>query len=172
MIREITGIGEGNGPFIAFHDGFAGIERWAGYLGGADRIALDQHPYFAFGSSAVEAPDVFAARACDRFMATNTRYVDPSGHFTKVDANPGNRPPSSVRGFGVTVAGEWSNGINSCGLYLNGFLGSSDYAGDCLDWEDSSRWTRETKDGLRSFTLASMDGLRDFFFWTWKVRFE
>lgn len=44
MIRGITGIGEGKGPFIAIHDGFdgpgAGHLAWAGYLAGADRIAV------------------------------------------------------------------------------------------------------------------------------------
>lgn len=73
MIRNITGVGEGNGPFIAFHDGFAGLSRWGGFLSGADRIALDQHPYFAFSSSAIDPPSVFARRACERFGPTNTR---------------------------------------------------------------------------------------------------
>ena len=39
-IRGITGIGEGNGPMIAMHDGFAGVSNWAGFLAGSDRIAL------------------------------------------------------------------------------------------------------------------------------------
>lgn len=47
MIRDITGIGEGHGPFITIHDGFEPT-IWAGFLAGSDRIALDTHPYFAF----------------------------------------------------------------------------------------------------------------------------
>ena len=40
MIRDITGVGEGKGPVIAFHDGFDGYPQWAGFLHGADRIAI------------------------------------------------------------------------------------------------------------------------------------
>ena len=43
-IRGITGIGEGNGPMIAMHDGFAGVSNWAGFLAGSDRIALGTPP--------------------------------------------------------------------------------------------------------------------------------
>lgn len=50
MIRGITGFGAGNGPIIAIHEGFAGIADWNGFLSGADRLALDQHPYLAFGT--------------------------------------------------------------------------------------------------------------------------
>lgn len=45
MVREITGFGEGNGPFLSFHDGFIGIGQWYDFLPGADRLAVDQHPY-------------------------------------------------------------------------------------------------------------------------------
>ena len=50
MIRDITGTGEGNGPIIAIHDGFAGVGSWAGFLAGADRLALGEpssHPFSA-----------------------------------------------------------------------------------------------------------------------------
>jgi len=43
------------------------------------------------------------------------------------------------------------------------------YGGNCADWQDASGWTAGTKAGLLSFALASMDALRDYFFWTWKV---
>ena len=42
MIRSITGLGAGNGPVIALHDGFAGVSSWAGFLAGADRVALGE----------------------------------------------------------------------------------------------------------------------------------
>lgn len=41
MIREITGFGEGNGPFISMHDGFQSFSDWVNFLPGADRVALD-----------------------------------------------------------------------------------------------------------------------------------
>lgn len=44
MMRDITGIGEGNGPFMVIHDGFGGTGGghlgWTGYLAGADRLGL------------------------------------------------------------------------------------------------------------------------------------
>ena len=44
-IRAITGMGEGNGPILSIHDGFLGSAAWYGAFPGADRLALDQHPY-------------------------------------------------------------------------------------------------------------------------------
>lgn len=40
MIRSITGLGEGNGPFIVIHDGFDSLGSWANFLQGSDRIAI------------------------------------------------------------------------------------------------------------------------------------
>ena len=52
MIRGITGVGEGKGPYIVIHDGFQGLDVWPGFMTGADRLALDMHPYLAFGGGA------------------------------------------------------------------------------------------------------------------------
>ena len=40
MVRDITGTGDGNGPMLTIHDGFTGTSNWAGFLSGADRLAL------------------------------------------------------------------------------------------------------------------------------------
>ncbi|KAG6840682.1 hypothetical protein C0991_005143, partial [Blastosporella zonata] len=56
MIRSITGYGEGNGPYISIHDGFAGLAAWGGFLKGSDRINLDVHPYLAFDGSSATSP--------------------------------------------------------------------------------------------------------------------
>lgn len=40
MIRNITGVGEGHGPYIAIHDGFQGTGAWADFLQGSDRVLL------------------------------------------------------------------------------------------------------------------------------------
>jgi glucan 1,3-beta-glucosidase len=45
IIREVTGIGEGNGAMLSMHDGFLGMTSWFGFMTGADRLALDQHSY-------------------------------------------------------------------------------------------------------------------------------
>jgi hypothetical protein len=84
MIRGITGVGEGKGPFISVHDGFLGPAVWAGFLNGADRIAIDTHPYFAFaGGPATDPIDTgtgadaggkWPAAACSNWAASmNTR---------------------------------------------------------------------------------------------------
>lgn len=56
MMRNITGLGEGNGPYIAIHDGFAGAAEWANFLPNSDRIALDIHPYIAFDGQSNTSP--------------------------------------------------------------------------------------------------------------------
>jgi hypothetical protein len=86
MMREITGFGAGNGPYIMMHDSFQGLAGLAGFTDGADRIGGDVHPYFAFNGDASPAtidsgtgPDAgngWALRACTRFATMmNDRYV-------------------------------------------------------------------------------------------------
>ncbi|KAF8058540.1 glycoside hydrolase family 5 protein [Lyophyllum atratum] len=159
MIRGITGFGEGNGPYISIHDGFGGLSSWADFLPGSDRIALDTHPYMSFDGSTSTSPidtgtgddagGVWPKQACSRWAAGVN---------------------SSRSNFGVTVAGEFSNGFNDCGLFLKGVAGrGTTYGGNCADWQDSSKWSAATKAGLQKFAEASMDALGDWFFWTWKV---
>jgi hypothetical protein len=79
MIRGITGYGTGHGPYIAIHDGFAGMAQWANFLPDSDRIALDVHPYLAFTGSTqatVIAADgsPFAAQACGWGSDMYSRY--------------------------------------------------------------------------------------------------
>lgn len=50
MIRSITGVGEGNGPFITIHDGFQSLGSWSGFLQGSDRIAIGK-PRVTFDNS-------------------------------------------------------------------------------------------------------------------------
>jgi glucan 1,3-beta-glucosidase len=45
IVREITGLGEGNGAMVSVHDGFLGVTQWYDFLRGADRLQLDQHTY-------------------------------------------------------------------------------------------------------------------------------
>ncbi|KAF9471389.1 glycoside hydrolase family 5 protein [Pholiota conissans] len=157
MIRGITGIGEG--AFISIHEGFLNLAPWAGFMSGSDRIALDMHPYFAFSGDASTDPintgtganagGSWPGAACDRWtQSMNT----------------------SRTAFGVTLAGEWSNSWMDCGLFLTGVNAKGhSYGGDCADWEDSTNWNAGTKAGIQAFAEASMDALRDWFFWTWKI---
>ncbi|CAA7260371.1 unnamed protein product [Cyclocybe aegerita] len=157
MIRGITGVGEGKGPFISLHDGFQGLERWSGFLEGGDRIAIDRHPYFAFSGGPATSP-----------IDTGTGPT-AGGTWVQAACQWGASMNASRNAFGVTLGGEWSNGFNDCGLFLTGVGGRQSYGGDCADWQDSSNWTAGTKAGLMRFTSATMDALGDWFFWTWKI---
>ncbi|KAJ7205857.1 glycoside hydrolase superfamily [Mycena haematopus] len=150
LVRNITGYGAGNGAYISLHDGFGSISEWSGFLPGSDRLALDTHPYFAFSGAPNDAPiatsedpgsagGIWPAQACDAW----------GPRLTKGDRTD----------FGVTVAGEFSNGYNDCGLYLTGVNGSQSYGGDCSLWEDASTWNSSVKAGVMQYALASMDAL-------------
>ncbi|KAJ7929518.1 glycoside hydrolase [Mycena leptocephala] len=159
MIRGITGTGEGNGPFISIHDGFNGTAAWAGFLPGSDRIILDTHPYFAFDQQPNDAP-----------IATSEDPASAGGIWPHQACSAwGPAINTSQTAFGMTLAGEFSNGYNDCGLYLTGVNGSTHYGGDCSLWEDSSTWNATVKAGVKQFALASMDAMQNWFFWTWKI---
>ncbi|KAH8832309.1 hypothetical protein DL96DRAFT_1551508 [Flagelloscypha sp. PMI_526] len=74
--------------------------------------------------------------------------------------------------FGVTVGGEFSAAIklfySDCGLWLNG-ISSVQTNPNCDYWDDSAAYNSSTVVGLEAVILATLDGLQDFFFWTWKI---
>ncbi|KAF5316968.1 hypothetical protein D9611_003607 [Ephemerocybe angulata] len=158
VMRDITGFGEGKGPYMVIHDSFQGLDSLAGFTDGADRIGGDVHPYFAF-SGAGDSPTIdsgtgagagngWPLRACNRFASMMN---------------------DSRKALGVSVAGEFSNAFNDCGLYLRGVNGQTDYAGDCGPWNDYASWSEGIKAGIKVFAGAQMDNLGDWFFWTWKI---
>jgi glucan 1,3-beta-glucosidase len=160
MIRNITGVGEG--AYISVHDGFQGTDIWKDFLPGADRFMMDQHPYLAFGGAG----------------AMTAQFVNGTGHGaggpypTNACQSWGTGITASQKQFGVTVAGEFSNGWNDCGLFLHGAdQGQVTFPGDCSQWQSEYvNWGPDVKDGLMNFATASMDTLENWFFWTWKVR--
>ncbi|KZP22688.1 glycoside hydrolase family 5 protein [Athelia psychrophila] len=142
MMRNITGVGAGKGPYMSVHDGFQGVATWAGFMPGSDRVILDSHPYTAFYGSS------------EATIASGTNPASAGGTWPKTACTKwGNGFNASRSSFGVTIAGEMSAGFNDCGLFLPG---------------DSGNWSSATKAGVMQFTLASMDALQDYFFWTWK----
>ncbi|KIM22994.1 glycoside hydrolase family 5 protein, partial [Serendipita vermifera MAFF 305830] len=149
VIRNVTGIGEGKGPMISFHDGFLDFTTWNTFMTGADRIALDTHPYFAFDGPNVAPLAEFLPRPCSRWAANiNT----------------------TQNTFGVITAGEWSVAVNDCGLFVTGVGAPVAYGGgDCTQWTNYETWDQATKDSLKTFALATMDALQNWFFWTWKI---
>lgn len=158
VIRTAGGSGQGNGPVISLHESFFGLGDWVGFLAGADRLALDSHPYLVFGSFPAGNPSDFAATPC---------------------GNWGDLFGSSMSSFGITAAGEWSHAINDCGLYVNAvgrgtryegtFPGTTTRLGDCARWNDYSTWDASIKSGLRDLSASTMDALGDWFFWTWRI---
>ncbi|KAJ6449848.1 glycoside hydrolase family 5 protein [Mycena sanguinolenta] len=165
MIRGITGVGEGHGPFISIHDGFQGVSGWAGFLTGSDRIILDTHPYFAFDGAPNDSPI-----ATGLGTGAGGDGVAPGGIWPKqaCDSWAGSLNTSRIQ-FGVTVAGEFSNGYNDCGLYLVGVNSTTHFGGDCTLFMDASTWNDTLKAGVKEFAMASMDATQDWFFWTWKI---
>jgi len=159
MVREITGIGEGNGPMLTIHDGFIGIRSWYSFLPGADRISLDQHPYMIFGDQQQGTLSDIARRPCSMWAAQTMN--------------------TSLQ-YGFNSAGEWSAAPNDCGQWVNSVGGGSRYdgthadylgrgVGSCDYWNDWTQWNQTTKDDMLTLVSASMDALQNFFFWTWKI---
>lgn len=75
--------------------------------------------------------------------------------------------------YGMTAAGEFSNAINDCGLFLNGvnkgarydgtfayYTGANAGAGACVEWMDVARWSTSTKAALKQVALSSMDAMQ------------
>ncbi|KAH9965457.1 glycoside hydrolase [Russula dissimulans] len=157
MIRGITGIGAGNGPYIAIHDSFAGLSQWANVLPDSDRMILDTHPYFAFGGSTNTDP-----------LTTDDGSGEPGGIWPKQACGWAGDMVTSQTAFGVTMSGEFSSAINECGLYVLG-VGQDTTSGVCAPYIQWQTWPAAWKTGLLDFTLASMDSLQNWFFWTWKI---
>jgi len=68
----------------------------------------------------------------------------------------------------VTISGEFSAGFNPCGLYVLG-VGQDTETGTCAPYVQWNTWSANFKAGVLDFTLASMDSLQNWFFWTWKI---
>ncbi|WVQ79932.1 hypothetical protein IAT38_002033 [Cryptococcus sp. DSM 104549] len=159
MIREITGVGEGNGAYLGIHDGFLGISSWYDFLPGADRLLLDHHDYMVFQDQQTGTLDELKKLPCQWWgKSTNTT--------------------SST--YGPNVAGEWSAAWNDCGQWLNKVGGGQRYdgtfagyegkaVGSCDYWNDYTQWNQSTVDAVQHFVLSSMDAFQNYFFWTWKI---
>ncbi|KAJ6547044.1 glycoside hydrolase family 5 protein [Mycena capillaripes] len=160
-VRAASGIGQGNGPLVSFHDGFIGLDQWGGYLPNADRVSLDDHPYLCFSNQKTDPITTYGDTPCNSW---------------------GGNINNTMQNFGFIVAGEFSNAVTDCGLYVNGVGQGVRYEGtynqqgpwpdlgNCAtDWLDYPNWDNTTKNAYKTFAKASMDALQNWFFWTWKV---
>ncbi|KAL0947441.1 hypothetical protein HGRIS_013549 [Hohenbuehelia grisea] len=159
IVRTASGVGEGKGPIISFHDGFSPRGDWAGFIPNADRIALDSHPYIAFNGQSDSPMSSYANVPCRNWGASFN---------------------ASMGEFGLTTAGEWSNAVTDCGLFLNGVgdgvryegthsASGSPRVGSCERWTDWAKYSTSMKRDIMQFTMASMDAFQNYFFWTWKI---
>lgn len=72
--------------------------------------------------------------------------------------------------FGLTAAGEFSNAVTDCGLYVNGvnlgtryegtYPGNPSRVGSCDPWIDWQTWDQSMKDSIKAFAMSSMDALQ------------
>ncbi|KZT27908.1 glycoside hydrolase family 5 protein [Neolentinus lepideus HHB14362 ss-1] len=156
-VRLASGTGTGNGPMISYHDGFLPVNQWAGFMPGADRIALDDHPYICFAGQSAAPMSSYNNTPCVAW---------------------GSNMNTSMSAFGLTAAGEWSNAVTDCGKWLNGVGEGARYdgsypgstaVGTCDTWTDWPAWDDDMKSAIKQFALASMDALQNWFFWTWKI---
>jgi hypothetical protein len=150
IVRTASGTGAGSGPFISYHEGFKGLPAWAGFFPQADRTSLDIHPYLCFQGQSAAGYDQRANDPCTAW---------------------GSAQNDSMGAFGLTSAGEWSNALNDCGLWVNGVnLGTryegtyaadpSPRIGSCDPWTDWTQWNDTMKQDIQQFAMASMDALQ------------
>ncbi|SJL04662.1 uncharacterized protein ARMOST_08030 [Armillaria ostoyae] len=158
IVRNAGGVGEGKGPWVGFHDAFFSRTEWSGFLPDADRITLDSHPYMCFNDQSNAAMSTYATTPCSSW---------------------GSLVNGSMSDFGLANAGEFSLAVTDCGKYLNGvnlgtryegnYTGFTTSVGSCTEWIDWKSWDADMKSAMKQFSLASMDALQNWFFWTWKI---
>ncbi|UZJ56084.1 hypothetical protein CBS101457_005404 [Exobasidium rhododendri] len=158
IVRNTTGLGQGNGPMIFIHDGFMGLSQYSGFMQGADRVGWDLHPYICF-SGPFGGRDALVTAACNSFQANEEQGLTQ---------------------FGVTIAGEWSLANNDCGLFLNGPFqgvrydgsytsGGFNKTGSCAPFDDWQSYNASTKQLMRDGANAQFAAFQNSFFWTWKI---
>ncbi|GAA94045.1 glycoside hydrolase family 5 protein [Mixia osmundae IAM 14324] len=161
IIRDITGVGMGNGPIISMHDGFQSPTLWYDFLTGADRLAVDSHTYMCFGTPNNNAMPVNVMTPCNGWSGNTT-----------------------MNSYGFAYIGEWSLAVVDCGQYVNGVNQGSRYSGtysaaggtnvvaqvygDCDAFTMSANWTPLFKAYMTQLALTTMDVGGNTFFWTWK----
>lgn len=150
VVRNAGGTGEGNGPWVSIHDGFFSRDRWVDVLPNADRLALDSHPYMCFGGQSNARMSTYRTTPCENWGAVVN---------------------NSMGAFGLTTAGEFSNAVTDCGLWLNGVnlgtryegtytAGNWPRVGDCVTWTDWTQYDQQMKTDIKNFALSSMDALQ------------
>lgn len=132
------------------HNGFFDLSKWSDFLVNSDRITIDSHPYLCFGGQSSAPMSTYANTPCSTWGASFN---------------------NSMQNFGLTNAGEFSNAVTDCGLYLNGVNQGTRYEGDyfsgtwprigsCDQWTEWQNYSDATKQDIKTFAMASMDALQ------------
>lgn len=187
--RNLTGVGEGNGPILSVFEGFEGADKWYGFAQGGDgtgpdRMMLDVHQYTIFQMPQDTSPVMEIANKGCEWWYDSTR-------------NTTNR-------FGLYNTGEWSLAWNecvdplsssvcawdfranlmtldSCGQWVNEVDGGTRWEGthkdnpdgivygSCEEWMRPEQWNSTIIAALKNTYLAGVDALQSNFFWTWNI---
>jgi glucan 1,3-beta-glucosidase len=156
-----------------FSESMRGLSAWEGELPGyGDSLAVDVHQYTLFDNA------LLGLKHVDRISFACKNYKD--------------QVSQSMRGFGPTMAGEWSQADTDCTKYLNGVGMGARWEGKfdngdggkvacpTLDGQcsctvpnaDPSTWTPDYKLFLKTFAEAQMSAFESswgWFYWTWKT---
>ncbi|CAG8563170.1 7858_t:CDS:2 [Ambispora gerdemannii] len=158
IIRDITGTGNDFTPWLVYHDGFAGLSSWKGFMKGYERVILETHSYLIFDPILIMLPKT-------------TQLVFPCVAWVKALAQ------SNVD-FGLTITGEWTISTDDCAIYLNGVQEVSKYEGKCPNCtcagaNDYKNWSAEKKEFYTQFASAQIEAFESngggWFYWTWKT---
>lgn len=152
-VRAASGVGKG--PVISIFDQYSyQVPDWSTlkFLDGADRLALEVHPYFAFGGQeAGVQPDGLIDGACKYGSVYNRTWNT----------------------YGIISAGEWSVAVNDCGKWVSqndlSAYELKNGKGTCDEWTNYESWTPDRVAGFRKLWNAQADSYGDWFYWTWKI---
>lgn len=164
--------------YVAFGDGFMGLENWQGVLQGYDGLLLDVHQYVIFNAAQI------AYNHTAKVNYACTGWTEQAEQSMSVST-----------GFGPTIFAEWSQADTDCAEYLNNVGAGTRWEGDydvgdastavtspacptasedncdCTDANaDPSNYSDAYKQFLQMFAEAQMASFEHgwgWFYWTW-----
>ncbi|KAH8174897.1 cellulase (glycosyl hydrolase family 5) domain-containing protein [Sarocladium implicatum] len=154
-----------------FSEGLLGLSAWEGKFGEykKSKLVVDVHQYTIFDTNLlILKPADRVTFACDKFAEQSS---------------------DSMKNFGPTMVGEWSQAHSDCTKDLNGFNAGSRWAGDfpdvdgpscpsqdsrctCSVSNDENKYTDAYKLFIKTWAIAQMDAYEKgtgWFYWTWKT---
>jgi aryl-phospho-beta-D-glucosidase BglC (GH1 family) len=163
-----------DGPWLAYGDGFQGLDRWNIPLNKKDfpKSALDMHDYIAF------SPDIY------KVEQSKIANIPCEGWKTKYK--------NARTNLTMTITGEFSAAVNDCGIYLNGVKLGNRFNGDfdhpslngdnnakpctkcaCYQYTNYKGYTTEYIKFLKKFVERQMEvyelGGGGWFFWNFRT---